>query len=228
MTAKNTARAYETLSFLTLFIFCWTHLVFTFSIDFDTLTKLVKNISHAVVEGGGIVRSIRNHGIRDLPHRFRAKFPDTQGNRYYKKGRFISVYYDASPGTMKQVENLVRMDDNVLRQTHLKARSMLDYINNPNEKKNPYIRKVLREEALAMAAATEEDEDITKMEQEFEAIETVDELEAEALETIEELEAEAVETIEELEAEALETMEELEGEAVRTVEDETKKVKGRK
>jgi predicted nucleic acid-binding Zn-ribbon protein len=178
-----------------------------------------------------------------LPHRFRAKFPDTQGNRYYKKGRFISVYYDASPATMKQVQNLITMDDTVLRQTHLKARSVLDYINNPHEKKNPYIRRVLLEEALKMSAGTEQDEASVKLEQEFQAFETLNQVQAEAMETIEELEAEAQEaealeaeaqeTIEQLEAEAQETiqeleagaqeiMEELEAEAITTVEEETK------
>jgi vacuolar-type H+-ATPase subunit I/STV1 len=183
-----------------------------------------------------------------LPHRFRAKFPDTQGNRYYKKGRFISLYYDASPATMKQVQNLITMDDTVLRQTHLKARSVLDYINNPNEKKNPYIRRVLLEEAFKMSAGTEQDEASAKLEQEFQAFETLNQVEAEAMETIEELEAEAQEaeaqeaeaqeaeaqeTIEQLEAEAQETiqeleagaqeiMEELEAEAITTVEEETK------
>lgn len=107
------------------------------------------------MENGGIVRSIRNHGIRDLPHRFRAKYPDTQGNRYYKKGRFLSIYYDASPLTMRQVESLINMDDAVLRQTHLKARSKLDYINIQNEDKNPYIRKVLQQEREAQAGGTE-------------------------------------------------------------------------
>lgn len=117
-----------------------------FILDFDTLTRLVKNVSLKVVENGGVVRSIRNHGIRDLPHRFRAKYPDTLGNRYYKKGRFLSIYYDASPLTMRQVESLISMDDTVLRQTHLKTRSKLDYVNVTNPKYNPYLRKVLAEE----------------------------------------------------------------------------------
>ena len=119
---------------------------FSLSLDFNTLTNLCKTVSHKVVEGGGIVRSIRNHGIRDLPHRFRAKYPDTQGNRYYRKGRFISIYYDASPQTMRQVESVISMNEVVLRQTHLKARSKLDYVNIENEDKNPYIRKVMQEE----------------------------------------------------------------------------------
>lgn len=182
--------------------------------DFDALTQLVKHISHKVVEGGGIVRSIRNHGIRDLPHRFRAKFPDTQGNRYYTEGRFISVYYDASPGTMRQVESVISMDDTVLRQTHLRARSTLDFINNPNESQNPYLKRLLREEEPAATEGTGEEEE--------EAAETIGYLESLAQETIEDLDSLARKTMEELEGEAVETIDELEARAAKTVEEEAK------
>jgi len=115
----------------------------------------VKGISHKIVDGGGIVRSIRNHGIRDLPHRFKAKYADKEGTRYYKKGRFISVYYDASPQTMKTVERELSMEEQILRNTHLKARSKLDTINTMNEKKNPYIQRVLAMEVQAAESVQE-------------------------------------------------------------------------
>jgi ribosomal protein S6 len=102
----------------------------------------MKKISHEVVGGGGIVRAVHNHGIRDLPHRFKAKFPDKQGNRYYRKGRFFSIYYDSNPITMQMVEQVLTMDEEVLRNTHLKARSILDYVNIAREDKNPYMRQV--------------------------------------------------------------------------------------
>eukprot|EP00977_Amphora_coffeiformis_P022927 scaffold11843_cov152-Amphora_coffeaeformis.AAC.7 len=107
------------------------------------LTNLVKKVSHEVVSGGGIVRGIHNHGIRDLPHRFQARFADKQGTRYYTKGRFISVYYDSNPATMRQVEQVLAMDEEVLRNTHLKARSILDFVNIGREERNPYIKQVL-------------------------------------------------------------------------------------
>mmetsp|Transcript_19585 Transcript_19585/g.29047 ORF Transcript_19585/g.29047 Transcript_19585/m.29047 type:complete len:135 (-) Transcript_19585:1381-1785(-) len=113
---------------------------------FHELTKLVKGISHKVVDKGGIVRSIRNHGIRDLPHRFKAKYADREGIRYYEKGRFISVYYDASPIAMQQVEAEIRMNSLVLRTHHLKARNKLWYVNIAREEKNPYIQRVIAEE----------------------------------------------------------------------------------
>ncbi|KAL3920458.1 MAG: hypothetical protein SGILL_003254 [Bacillariaceae sp.] len=107
----------------------------------------MKQVSHKVVENGGIVRSVQNHGLRQFPHRFQAKYPDylTQ-QRYYEKGRFISMYYDANPATLRQVETILNMDDQVLRVTHLKARSKLDYITMEREDKNPYMQRVLRED----------------------------------------------------------------------------------
>eukprot|EP00546_Thalassionema_frauenfeldii_P000396 CAMPEP_0178936952 /NCGR_PEP_ID=MMETSP0786-20121207/25471_1 /TAXON_ID=186022 /ORGANISM="Thalassionema frauenfeldii, Strain CCMP 1798" /LENGTH=125 /DNA_ID=CAMNT_0020615437 /DNA_START=158 /DNA_END=535 /DNA_ORIENTATION=+ len=113
---------------------------------FHELTKLVKDISHKVVEKGGIVRSIQNHGIRDLPHRFKAKYADKEGIRYYEKGRFISVYYDSSPAAMRQVEADIRMNPEVLRTHHLKARNKLWYVNIAREDRNPYIQQVIAQE----------------------------------------------------------------------------------
>lgn len=102
----------------------------------------MKKCSFKVVESGGIVRGIHNHGIRSLPHRFKAKYADQRGVRYYEKGRFLSIYYDANPGTMRMVEQILTMDEEVLRNTHLKARSILDQVNIQREERNPFIRLV--------------------------------------------------------------------------------------
>ena len=110
-------------------------------LGFQQLTTLVKSISHKVVDGGGIIRSIQNHGIRQLPHRFQAKYPDKEGSRYYKKGRFISVFYDSNPVIQKEVDGLLKLDEQVLRNTHLKARDNLMYVNIAKESKNPYIQR---------------------------------------------------------------------------------------
>lgn len=115
-------------------------------LDFAQLHNLVKTISHKIVSSGGIVRSVQNHGIRDLPHRFKAKYADREGNRYYKKGRFFSIYYDSNPLTQKEVDGILKMDEQVLRNTHLKARNKLWYVNIAREDKNPYIRRVMEME----------------------------------------------------------------------------------
>lgn len=114
--------------------------------DFAQLQNLVKTVSHKIVSSGGIVRSIQNHGIRDLPHRFKAKYADREGNRYYKKGRFFSIYYDSNPIIQKEVDGILKMDEQVLRNTHLKARNKLWYVNIAREDKNPYIQRVMEME----------------------------------------------------------------------------------
>lgn len=129
-----------------MFLFVSIYLLFFFFFgfqDFNQLTNLVKSISHKVVENGGIVRSIQNHGIRQLPHRFKAKYADREGNRYYEKGRFFSIFYDSNPTVQKEVESILKLDEQVLRNTHLKVRNKLWYVNIAKEEKNPYIQQVL-------------------------------------------------------------------------------------
>lgn len=107
--------------------------------DYSSLTQLMREMSLKIVNNGGIVRSIQNHGIRQLPHRFKAKYVDQEGNRYYEKGRFISVFYDASPKAMREVEAILRNNEEILRNTHLKATNKFSDVNNLNENKNPYV-----------------------------------------------------------------------------------------
>ena len=106
----------------------------------------MKQISYEIVDNGGIVRSIQNHGIRDLPHRFKAKYADREGNRYYEKGRFISIYYDSNPSIMRQVEQILTMSEEVLRNTHLKSRSIIDFVNIARPERNPYVQEVLQQQ----------------------------------------------------------------------------------
>lgn len=113
----------------------------------------MKKISHKIVDNGGIVRSIQNHGIRQFPHRAQAKNPDfITGQRYFEKGRYISIYYDSNPATRTLVEKMLDMDDQVLRNTHVKARSKLDFITMQRPDKNPYVQQIFQ-----MDQAKEED-----------------------------------------------------------------------
>ena len=118
---------------------------FAFAV-FDQLTNVVKKFSYEIVKEGGVVRSIQNHGIRDLPHRFKARYPDELGHRYYRKGRFISIYFDSNPYAMKMAESTLNQDSEVLRYTNLKARSPLDFVNTTREDRNPYIKRVKKME----------------------------------------------------------------------------------
>mmetsp|Transcript_36068 Transcript_36068/g.75811 ORF Transcript_36068/g.75811 Transcript_36068/m.75811 type:complete len:135 (-) Transcript_36068:265-669(-) len=112
---------------------------------YNILTALMKEVSLKIVNNGGIVRSIQNHGIRQVPHRFKAKYADREGNRYYEKGRFISVFYDANPNVMRQVEGILNLNEEILRNTHLRATNKFMDVNNMRENKNPYVQKILAE-----------------------------------------------------------------------------------
>lgn len=105
----------------------------------------MREISLKVVNNGGIVRSIQNHGIRQLPHRFKAKYADSEGQRYFEKGRFISVFYDANPKTMREVEGILNLNEEILRNTHLKATNKFLDVSNLVENRNPYIKEILEE-----------------------------------------------------------------------------------
>jgi ribosomal protein S6 len=130
--------------------------------DFKALTALCKHVSMIVVEDGGIVQSIQNHGIREFPHRFQAKYPDylTQ-QRYYEKGRWFSIWYEASPQTQSKVSTLLERQsaENVLRYTHLQSKSKLDFLNLPDNvspstyKHNPYVKRVLKQQQQQQDAA---------------------------------------------------------------------------
>jgi ribosomal protein S6 len=137
--------------------------MFHYYSDFYELTQLVKKMSLTVVNNGGIVRAIHNHGIRDLPHRFRARYPDRMGNRYYTKGRFFSFYYNCNPYTVRQLENMLVMEPDVLRKMNLRARSSLDVVNIVKEDRNPYIQQVLEEQAIERHAVKQRNETVEQV-----------------------------------------------------------------
>lgn len=111
-------------------------------IDFHQLSDLVKRVAKEVVKGGGVVRAVHNHGIRTLPQRFKARYSDSRGIRYYEKGRFFSIYYDANPATLRQVDQVLTIDEEVLRSTQVRTRSVLDLVK-LREKHNPFVQAVM-------------------------------------------------------------------------------------
>jgi len=55
------------------------------------------------------------------------------------------------------------MDEEVLRRTHLRARSILDYVNKPIEKKNPYLQAARKEMELDRAAIHQRNETVEQV-----------------------------------------------------------------
>ena len=103
------------------------------------LTRLVKDISKIVLEGGGVVRSIENHGVRPLPYRFKSKHMDSQGLRYHNSGRFISMHFDASPTKLPAIDKIVKLEEGVLRTTTMRGEDWSEKINVSKAKKNPFM-----------------------------------------------------------------------------------------
>ena len=102
------------------------------------------------------MRACENHGIRDLPYRFRsyvsiaerpAAFASLTGplphahvyarpyspedERYPKNARFLSVYYDAPKNTKSSMEISLRLHEQVLRFTTFRQKSIIDEVATP-------------------------------------------------------------------------------------------------
>jgi len=58
------------------------------------------------------------------------------------------------------VDQTLALSEEVLRRTHLRARSILDYANITREKKNPYLRRVVREEEAHQEAMQHRNETV--------------------------------------------------------------------
>ena len=56
------------------------------------------------------------------------------------------MFYDANPNVMRQVEGILNLNEDILRNTHLRATNKFMDVNNSKENKNPYIMEILREE----------------------------------------------------------------------------------
>jgi hypothetical protein len=67
------------------------------------------------------------------------------------------LYYDANPATLGEVDKILSMNDQVLRNTHLKARSKLEWITMQRPEKNPYVQRVLRLDELERQTRLAED-----------------------------------------------------------------------
>lgn len=69
------------------------------------LTNIFRRAAAVILEEGGVVRSVANHGIRVLPYRFHSKHDiKEKDDRWFCSGRWASAYYDASPAVAKKME----------------------------------------------------------------------------------------------------------------------------
>lgn len=58
-----------------------------------------------VLQEGGVVRSVANHGIRVLPYRFHSKHDlGEETSRWFCSARWASAYFDAKPAVAERME----------------------------------------------------------------------------------------------------------------------------
>ena len=94
---------------------------------------------HARSYPGGVVRQLENHGIKKLPYRFKNHHaPAGSDRRYEQWGRWVSMYFDASPRIMQDVERHLRNNENVLRFTTFKPVTQLEKVNSRKRNDNPW------------------------------------------------------------------------------------------
>eukprot|EP01035_Chromulina_nebulosa_P002593 gene2593-3516_t len=106
----------------------------------NNLTLLFKKYAATVIETGGTIRSIENHGVRPLPERTKTKFTTPEGLRYYYDARYVSAYIDVSPKGIKDVDRVLKTNENVIRSHLIKAPSCIARIN-ARRFNNPYFVK---------------------------------------------------------------------------------------
>jgi len=104
-----------------------------------TLCTLMKSITSTVLSTGGVVRTVENMGVRQLPTRFKSKFADRNGVRYHSDGRFVAIRFDASPDTMETVSSIIKMEEDVLRHTTTRPVEPEAAANVNKWKRNPFL-----------------------------------------------------------------------------------------
>lgn len=100
------------------------------------LTKLFRNLCKLVLDDGGIVRCIENHGVRSLAYRFRAR-QGIENEMYFTHGRWVSIYMDAKPPTISKVERELNLHEGYLRSNVTRPRIKMDYVNS-SKRTNPW------------------------------------------------------------------------------------------
>ncbi|CAM9224712.1 unnamed protein product, partial [Pylaiella littoralis] len=103
------------------------------------LTNIFRRAAAVVLEEGGVVRSVVNHGIRVLPYRFHSRHDIKENdNRWFTSGRWASAYYDASPAVAKKMEQQLWAEDKVIRVSTRRPSTKMDRISSTHERSNPW------------------------------------------------------------------------------------------
>lgn len=69
------------------------------------LSRIFRKLAENVLQDGGMVRAVTNHGIRVLPYRFHSKHNVSETeSRWFTSGRWVSAYFDCHPTIAKKME----------------------------------------------------------------------------------------------------------------------------
>ena len=104
----------------------------------ENLVGLFKRHAKTVLENGGVLRGIENHGIKPLPERTKRKYAASDGTRLFWEARFVTASFDASPKCLTEIERLLRNEEGVLRFHFIKRDTTINRINSKTYK-NPYL-----------------------------------------------------------------------------------------
>ncbi|CAN0560350.1 unnamed protein product, partial [Ectocarpus sp. 12 AP-2014] len=103
------------------------------------LTNIFRRAAAVILEEGGVVRSVANHGVRVLPYRFHSKHDiKEKDDRWFSSGRWASAYYDASPAVAKKMEEQLWAEDKVIRVSTRRPSTKMDRIASTHERSNPW------------------------------------------------------------------------------------------
>eukprot|EP00611_Tribonema_gayanum_P023798 TRINITY_DN5088_c0_g1_i1.p1 TRINITY_DN5088_c0_g1~~TRINITY_DN5088_c0_g1_i1.p1 ORF type:complete len:184 (-),score=33.99 TRINITY_DN5088_c0_g1_i1:684-1235(-) len=106
----------------------------------EQLTRLYRRLCNTVLEDGGMVRCVENHGVKDLAYRFRARTAMSGSeNRYHTRGRWVSMYFDARPETLDKIDADLKMQDFYLRSNTIKPVVKMNWLST-RHKTNPWER----------------------------------------------------------------------------------------
>ncbi|KAG8461625.1 hypothetical protein KFE25_001229 [Diacronema lutheri] len=83
------------------------------------LLEFIKRAARLVISRSGNVRKVENWGERELAYRVR------KSQQNHHSARFLSVWIDAHPVVLKEVEALARFNRDVLRHTTFKRKFVL-------------------------------------------------------------------------------------------------------
>ena len=119
----------------------------------DQYVATMVRCARAVIEDGGVVRNIRNTGVRSLPKRVRNR--KVKGD-FTSTARIITFEFVALPTALPKVQATIDQDEQVLRVTTLRAdETMPDYlIGRPRRSKRAVLREAMTLRGLVHPSET--------------------------------------------------------------------------